>query len=130
MHIFEDGQLDGNTELMEKYIVFGPPVKHAAQAAKANKSKSSRIISALFPGLRHMKNIYPILEKLPFLLPFMWIARILKNLFNKNAKTRLESIESTDISDYKVLENIYIRAKKILIRHIKSGQKMPAFLQT
>ncbi len=108
LHIFEDGQLDGNTELMEKYIVFGPPVKHAAQAAKANKSKSSRIISALFPGLRHMKNIYPILEKLPFLLPFMWIARILKNLFNKNAKTRLESIESTDISDYKVLENIYI----------------------
>ena len=108
LHIFEDGQLDGNTELMEKYIVFGPPVKHAAQAAKANKSKSSRIISALFPGLRHMKNIYPVLEKLPFLLPFMWIARILKNLFNKNAKTRLESIESTDISDYKVLENIYI----------------------
>lgn len=108
LHIFEDGQLDGNTELMEKYIVFGPPVKHAAQAAKANKSKSSRIISALFPGFRHMKNIYPILEKLPFLLPFMWIARILKNLFNKNAKTRLESIESTDISDYKVLENIYI----------------------
>ena len=108
LHIFEDGQLDGNTELMEKYIVFGPPVKHAAQAAKANKSKSSRIISALFPGLRHMKNIYPILEKFPFLLPFMWIARILKNLFNKNAKTRLESIESTDISDYKVLENIYI----------------------
>ena len=108
LHIFEDSLLDGNTELMEKYIVFGPPVKHAAQAAKANKSKSSRIISALFPGLRHMKNIYPILEKLPFLLPFMWIARILKNLFNKNAKTRLESIESTDISDYKVLENIYI----------------------
>lgn len=108
LHIFEGGQLDGNTELMEKYIVFGPPVKHAAQAAKANKSKSSRIISALFPGLRHMKNIYPVLEKLPFLLPFMWIARILKNLFNKNAKTRLESIESTDISDYKVLENIYI----------------------
>ena len=108
LHIFEDSQLDGNTELMEKYIVFGPPVKHAAQAAKANKSKSSRIISALFPGLRHMKNIYPVLEKLPFLLPFMWIARIIKNLFNKNAKTRLESIESTDISDYKVLENIYI----------------------
>ena len=108
LHIFEGGQLDGNTELMEKYIVFGPPVKHAAQAAKANKSKSSRIISALFPGLRHMKNIYPVLEKLPFLLPFMWIARIIKNLFNKNAKTRLESIESTDISDYKVLENIYI----------------------
>ena len=108
LHIFEDGQLDGNTELMEKYIVFGPPVKHAAQAAKANKSKSSRIISALFPGLRHMKNIYPILEKLPFLLPFMWIARILKNLFNENAKTRLESFGSTYISDYKVLENIYI----------------------
>ncbi len=106
-HIFEGLPLNESTELMEKYIIFGPPVKNAAQAVNADKSKLNRIFTSLFPGLHHMKKNYPVLEKLPFLLPLMWIVRIIKSIFSNRARKKLDAIEATDVSDYKVLENIY-----------------------
>lgn len=48
---------------------------HAAEDAKTGK-ETSVFLSALFPNVRFMKNRYPLVMKMPVLLPFAWIYRI------------------------------------------------------
>jgi len=108
--IFENGKTDEKTQLAENYIVFGPPVKNAnevASAAQTNESKLKRIIKMLFPNLRHMQNLFPVLEKLPFLLPMFWVIRFFKYAFTKRAREKLKAVSSADTEDAKLLQKIY-----------------------
>ena len=51
------------------------------------KGKLGYIISRVFPPYKHMKLRYPVLRKLPILLPFMYIVRFVASAFNgRNAK--------------------------------------------
>lgn len=87
--MFEGAPSDETLKLIENYIVFGAPVKNAEEAARSaltNTKKSKRIISILFPKLRHMKHRYSILNRLPFLLPFFWIIRIVALVFSKDKR--------------------------------------------
>ncbi len=45
--------------------------------------KSSFVFKRLFPSAKILSPRYPKLNKLPFLLPFYWIVRIIEALFNK-----------------------------------------------
>lgn len=108
--IFENSENDEKTELAENYIVFGPPVKNAnevASAAQTNESKLKRIIKMLFPNLRHMKNLFHVLEKLPFLLPLFWVIRFFKYAFTKKAREKLKAVSSAETEDAKLIRKIY-----------------------
>ena len=105
--IFKGAQYDDALTLMENYIVFGPPVKNAAEAVNADKSKATRIRRMLFPNLRHMQRLFPILEKLPFLLPFFWAVRFFRYAFTKRARAKLKAISTTDNEQYGMLKKIY-----------------------
>ncbi len=104
---FEDAEYNDDLIIMENYIVFGAPVKNAnevSKVARTNKSKSQRFLESAFPNLKHMKLKYPILEKMPFLLPFFWVVRFIEFVFLKKgsieqrqAKISNVDQESTDI---------------------------------
>ena len=93
---FEGAEYNDDLMTMENYIVFGAPVKNANEVSKivrTHKSKSQRLIESAFPNLKHMKLRYPILEKVPFLLPIFWIVRFFEFVFLK--KGSLEQKQST-----------------------------------
>lgn len=54
---------------------------------------SSAILHALFPSFSSMRNRYPYLKKLPFLLPFAWLHRIYnygkEGIFHSNSKNQV-----------------------------------------
>ena len=58
-----------------------------------------------------MKVYYPILEKMPILLPFMWIVRIIQRVFSKEVLNKsiykIKMIKNTNEKDMKEIEKIY-----------------------
>lgn len=64
-------------------------VKASKTAGSAKKARSKRIINTLFPSLSNMKKKYPVLEKAPMLLPFMWVARAFSGLFNSKKRSKV-----------------------------------------
>ena len=59
-----------------------------------------------------MKEKYPILKKIPILLPITWIARILKDIFSKETtiKVRLDKIrliKDVNPNDITKVQEIY-----------------------
>lgn len=47
------------------------------------KGRGKYLFGRLFPPFRTMKQAFPVLKKLPFLLPFFWIWRILRGVFKR-----------------------------------------------
>ncbi|MCR4594501.1 MAG: nucleotidyltransferase family protein [Clostridiales bacterium] len=107
--MFEGKEENEILSMMENYIVLGPPVKNASVAAQnigKDESKAQKAVHTLFPGLAHMKKRYPLLAKLPFLLPLFWLVRILQfaakkdnsdSIEKKKAKISAVSKEDSDI---------------------------------
>lgn len=65
--------------------------KHAVQAMPGKSVKSKKLfyyLTLLFPALSVMQDIYPVLKKLPVLLPVFWLVRGVQLLFgsHKGAK--------------------------------------------
>lgn len=97
---FDGAEYDDDLITMENYIVFGAPVKNAdevAKVARTNKSKSQRFFEAVLPNLKHMKLKYPILEKTPFLLPFLWIVRFFEFVFSKDTSVKKKQSKISDV---------------------------------
>ena len=89
--MFAGAPYDDTLTMMENYIVLGPPVKDAAAAAIAASSSSSRaarILKSAFPPYKNMVQRYPVLKKIPILLPFLWIWRLLSYAFTKDERIR------------------------------------------
>ncbi|MGN0561772.1 MAG: nucleotidyltransferase family protein [Candidatus Fimenecus sp.] len=110
--MFGDAVHDDALLLMENYIVLGPPVENAAEASKAatsQKSKSRRIFETLFPKYRHMALKYPILKKLPVLLPIFWLIRIFQYTFTKDKRliAKREQIKNADKKSADTMEEIF-----------------------
>lgn len=59
------------------------------ESRKAGRGKY--LFGRLFPPFRTMKQAFPVLKKLPFLLPFFWIWRILRGVFKRPKKYRARS---------------------------------------
>lgn len=65
------------------------------------KGKNDLVLRRLFPPFKMMKVRNPILKKLPFLLPFFWIGRLIKGLFSfKKHKRTYDIIQNVDINKY------------------------------
>ena len=110
--MFGDGEYNDDLKIMEKYIVLGPPVKNAdaaANAATTKKSKIQVIFETVFPPFKHMKIRYPILAKLPFLLPLYWAIRIIQYAFTKDARLskKRDGIKNVDSEATEVMKKIF-----------------------
>lgn len=109
--MFEGAPKDDTLNLMENYVTLGPPVKNAAVAADeklGKQSKVRRLFSAAFPNFKHMKTKYPVLKKLPFLLPFFWIWRLLGYAFTKDKALtqKKEALLNADRKSADVMQKI------------------------
>jgi len=96
---FENEQSDELTDDMTEYILNSGQYGNIQNAAIANELrenqnteaddlKKNKLVRMLFPSRFHMKENYAVLKKYPFLLPFVWGYRIIKNvvLFKNSAK--------------------------------------------
>ena len=110
--IFDNGEYNDDLILMENYIVFGAPVKNANEVSRivrTHKSKSQRFIESAFPNLKHMKLRYPVLEKLPFLLPIFWFVRFFEFVFLKKGsiEQKQSSITNVDSKSEDIMKKIF-----------------------
>lgn len=74
-------------------------------AVKKSELKSTLLyaLQRLFMPYKSMVILYPILHKLPFLLPFCWIARWCKMLFGGKAKHTIRELKTAnDVSDGRI----------------------------
>lgn len=74
-------------------------------AIKKSKSPSTMLyaLQRLFMPYKSMVILYPILHKLPSLLPFCWIARLCKMLFGGKAKQTIKELKNANnVSDDKM----------------------------
>ena len=58
-------------------------VENVWEKKSRKQGKGKYLFSRLFPSLSVMKTGYPILVKLPFLLPFCWLARMFRGMFRR-----------------------------------------------
>lgn len=110
--MFSDGEYDEDLDIMENYIVLGAPVKNAEAAAKAastKKSKGRQLFEALFPNFSHMKTRYPLLQKLPVLLPLFWLIRIVTYIFTKNKTviSKRKQLQGLDKESAEIMQQIF-----------------------
>ena len=109
---FDNAEYNDDLITMENYIVFGAPVKNANEVSKivrTHKSKSQRLVESAFPNLKHMKLRYPILEKVPFLLPIFWIVRFFEFVFIKkgNLEQKQSTISTIDNKSQDIMKEIF-----------------------
>lgn len=79
--------------------------RHAVQSMPGKSVKSKKLfyyLSLLFPALSVMRELYPVLQKMPFLLPVFWLVRAVQLLFgsHKGAKkifSQTEAVSQEDI---------------------------------
>ena len=108
-----DDELTAFSEKMLFCGVFGTPERAADNAMRAavqlmpGKSARSKrllyILTLLFPPLSVMQDVYPVLRRLPFLLPVFWIVRGVTRLFTgrDNAKELMRRAEDVTEDDLK-----------------------------
>lgn len=90
---FEDGQSDDRLDFITQYILASGSwgnletkqlsigVRDMRSTNSSVEVKARYVWRMLFPTLTAMRNIYPVLHKLPWLLPFAWVHRVFCKLF-------------------------------------------------
>lgn len=105
---FGDEEVDDFSEV-EQFILKG-----AHQDNRVNyqigekKGKFNYVLRLFFPSWEIMKEKYPILNKIPILLPIMWGTRIFKDIFSKETtlKARLNTIKLIQEAKSEAVEDI------------------------
>lgn len=92
---FGERQTDEDSELLGEYI-FGSGtyglssnnavINNVNEGKSVKKTKISYFFKTIFPSYKIMKSHYPILKKLPFLLPFAWIVKWFAVLFKRRER--------------------------------------------
>ncbi len=110
---FGEGEADMLIEKMGEFIllsgVFGNETNgyfSGIERGEYSEKKSAYFIHRLFPKLDTMKNRYPILKKLPVLLPLFWLVRIAVGVisprkFAGEAET-INAIDENSRSDHRL----------------------------
>ena len=104
---FSDKPKDEFSDTILSYIFSGGMYGTSQNkiAVKKTKAQSTLIyaLQRLFLPYKSMVISYPILHKLPFLLPFCWIARLCKMLFGGKAKHTIKELKTANnVSDNKM----------------------------
>lgn len=105
-----DEKTDFITDVIFNSGVYGTRDKHAiSEAVKISKStdkvKTRKFFKLIFPSFQVMRIKYPCLKKAPFLLPIMWIHRILMTILFKGdrieAQARaIDQMSAENINNY------------------------------
>ncbi len=95
---FANGEGDEVSEQMERYIIaglaFGTTDIYQASVHSRNKKRGESVgkfaytVKRIFPPYYSMCYGYPILKRLPFLLPFLWVHRWFYQIFVKKKKIK------------------------------------------
>lgn len=104
---FGNGITDDSIEEITDYIilsgVFGTQTNYYLSGiikGEYTEKKSSYFLSRIFLPMKLMKKRYPVLKKLPFLLPLMWIVRIISSLGNtKKYSDEAKTISGVDAQE-------------------------------
>lgn len=106
---FEDAEPNNITDMMTAKIFSGGAFGTADDKSKSdaiieNKkgkhtSRVGRFFKALFMPYKDMCILFPFLKKLPFLLPFMWMWRIIKTALFKRERISKRFQEVKNLSD-------------------------------
>lgn len=80
-------------------------LKDKKQGIADNKTTFAKVIILLFPRLNSMKEKYPVLRRLPWLLPFMWPVRwgrvlLFRRNYISQARNRLKCTSNKAVSEY------------------------------
>lgn len=65
----------------------------ATKDIKYRDKKGLYILKALFPSYGYLRNGYPVLKKMPLLLPFIWFYRFIRYLKRNKKSNMTESIK-------------------------------------
>ncbi len=88
----ENGVVSPHNELTrhtENFILSGGSfgnINNKVAISRGNKNTFSHIISRFFLPFGEMKKKYPILKKIPILLPFFWFVRLFASIFKGRTK--------------------------------------------
>ncbi len=111
---FADSIENDDLKLIGNYILGSGAFGLNKQLTLSNKNvkngnKNSFIFSRLFPSKNKMVSAYPLLKKIPILLPVFWIVRIFNAvLFKKDKlKSDLKSVENIDKNNVELLKEIF-----------------------
>lgn len=111
---FYDGELDEVTEFLSQMIFsngsWGSRGSHAlaSEVTRANASgivsntRVKNIIRTLFPPVSHMRIHYPILDKVPFLLPVTWVMRGFTVILFRRKNFKIKMVEWKAVDDANV----------------------------
>lgn len=101
-HWFEGGKADETASQLGEYIlgsgVFGNEEQRVTDRILKEGQGTRYIFKRIFPPYRIMKEYFPVLKKLPFLLPFLWVWRAIRAvLFRRNKlSTEVAVMGATD----------------------------------
>ncbi len=98
---FGDGEGDENTVTFGKFVIssgtFGTQENSVALTMASGKSKLGRMLGRVFPPAKEMRAHYPILFKVPILLPIFYVVRPIQKLFKPSAiKKELSAVKNAD----------------------------------
>ena len=90
---------------LEEWHKIANAARISAKSNSASSAKTKTIFRLIFMPLEDMKKKFPILEKLPFLLPLMWVVRWINAIFNKkgsiaNETSRLSYMDDQIVDNY------------------------------
>lgn len=81
-----------------------------------DKARWKAIIVAIFPSLKTMAFLYPVLKKVPVLMPFAWVARWIQVFFKRRKNIyRIQRLMHTADGEVKKLSKLY---DKLEIKHL------------
>lgn len=81
---FGNGEETPELRKMAEYVLRGGTygtLENQVEYELQSKSKAKYILSKLFPTMSHLKQQYPVLRKAPYLVPFVWIYRLVTKPF-------------------------------------------------
>lgn len=113
---FTEKNQDNFSDLIFKYIcrggVYGSLNNNVSMKKSEVNSTLTYVFTRLFLPYASMKNLYPILNKLPFLLPIYWVVRWVNVIFSgQYGKARLELSRTQKVSENKIDEINKIRSR-------------------
>lgn len=85
----------------EKHIV-SSALKESKKVGSAENVKKEKFLNTLFLPYKNMCLVYPLLKKIPILLPFYWVYRIVKAILFKQGKIKRISNEISSITNDKM----------------------------
>ncbi len=120
--LFYGQAMDALTKNMLDYVLDGGVFGNAENVyanKRGDKSKIGYFFSSVFPSYSSMKERYPFLKYLPFMLPFMWIFRWFALLFK--GKQPAARYRKAAQADSRRIENNKLLFKTLGLRYGKGG---------